>query len=129
MADRITANLPARDFDATAAFYEALGFTVSYRDVAWMIMRRGSLELEFFPFSDLEPGQSSFSACVRVDDLDALYASFLKASLPNNLTSIPRMNPPRTESFGLRFFGLIDLDGSLLRCIDNRSTERLTPRT
>lgn len=129
MPDRITANLPARDFDATAAFYEALGFTVSYKDVAWMIMRRGPLELEFFPYPDIDPRHSSFSACVRVDGLDALYADFLKASPPNDATSIPRMTPPRTESFGLRFFGLIDLDGSLLRCIDNRSTERLTPRS
>lgn len=129
MPDRITANLPARDFDATAAFYEALGFAVSYKDAAWMIMRRGPLELEFFPFPDLDPRQSSFSACIRVDDLDALYAEFLKASIPTTSTGMPRMNPPRTEPFGLRFFGLVDLDGSLLRCIDNRSTERLTPRT
>ena len=26
MADRITANLPAKDFDATEGFYAALGF-------------------------------------------------------------------------------------------------------
>jgi catechol 2,3-dioxygenase-like lactoylglutathione lyase family enzyme len=129
MPDRVTANLPARNFDATAAFYEALGFETSYKDAFWMIMRRGSLEIEFFPFPDLDPLNSSFSACVRVDDLNALYADFLKASLPNNSTSIPRMNPPKTETFGLRFFGLIDLDGSLLRCIDNQSAERLIPRT
>jgi hypothetical protein len=128
MADRIIANLPARDFDATAKFYEALGFAaVGYKDVQWMILRRGSLELEFFPFPDLDPRTSSFSACVRVDDLDGLYADFLKAGLPN--TSIPRITPPRTETFGLRFFSIVDLDGSLLRCIDNRSTDRLTPRT
>jgi hypothetical protein len=127
MTDRITANLPARDFDATARFYETLGFAVGYKDAQWMILRRGALELEFFPYPDLDSFQSSFSACVRVDDLDALYADFLKASLPS--TSIPRLTPPRTEPFGLRFFALVDLDGSLLRCIDNRSTERLTPRT
>lgn len=128
MSDRITANLPARDFDATTAFYRALGFMVSYRDALWMIMRRDALELEFFPYPDLDPRHSSFSACVRVDDLDALYADFLKSSLFDNSTSIPRMDPPRTEPFGLRFFSLVDPDGSLLRCIDNRSTERLTPR-
>jgi hypothetical protein len=126
MPDRITANLPARNFDETTKFYEALGFTVSYKDVQWMILRRGPLELEFFPFPDLDPHTSSFSACVRVDDLDGLYEEFLTAGLPN--TSIPRMTPPRTETFGLRFFSVVDLDGSLLRCIDNRSTERLTPR-
>jgi catechol 2,3-dioxygenase-like lactoylglutathione lyase family enzyme len=127
MADRVTANLPARDFNATAAFYEALGFEVSYKDVAWMILRRGPLELEFFPYLDLDPGTSSFMACVRVDDLDALYDAFRKASLPNS--GIPRLTPPKTEPFGLRFFALVDGDGTLLRCIDNKSAERLTPRT
>lgn len=127
MTDRITANLPSRDFDATAKFYEALGFAIGYKDVQWMILRRGSLELEFFPYADLDPSQSSFSACVRVEDLDALYTDFLKASLPTS--SIPRLTPPHIEPFGLRFFALVDLDGSLLRCIDNRSTERLTPRS
>lgn len=127
MADRITANLPARDFDATAAFYEKLGFVVDYRDVAWMIMRRGPLELEFFPYPDLDPAQSSFSACLRSEDVDVLYAAFVKAGLPGG--GIPRLTPPMTEPFGLRFFALVDLDGSLLRCIDNHSTQRLSPRT
>lgn len=129
MADRVTANLPARDFEATAAFYEALGFVASYKDGLWMILRRGALELEFFPYPDLDPRMSSFSACVRVDDLDALYADFRKALLPDDGRSIPRMDSPWTEAFGLRFFALVDLDGSLVRCIDNRSTERLTRRT
>lgn len=129
MADRITANLPSRSFDATAAFYASLGFAIRYKDVAWMILQRGHLELEFFPYPDLDPRSSSFMACVRVDDLDALYAEFLKAALSDNPKSLPRMTPPHTERFGLRFFSIIDPDGSLLRCIDNRSTERLTPRT
>lgn len=129
MPDRITANLPARDLDATAKFYGALGFAISYQDPHWMILRRGALELEFFPYPDLDPRSSSFSACIRVDDLDALYAEFLKASLPTASSSIPRISPPRTEPFGLRFFSVVDLDGSLLRCIDNASTQRLRPRT
>lgn len=128
MPDRVTANLPARSFDATATFYEALGFAVRYRDAAWMILQRGSLELEFFPYPDLDPRNHSFMACVRVDDLDALYSDFSKAALSDNPSSVPRMTTPRTEPFGLRFFALVDLDGTLLRCIDNDSTERLTPR-
>ena len=128
MADRVTANLPSREFETSAAFYEALGFAVSYKDSAWMILRRGPLELEFFPYPDLDPSSSAFSACVRVDDLDALYSDFLNAKLSDNPASRPRMTPPRTEHFGLRFFALIDPDGSLIRCIDNGSTQRLTPR-
>ena len=46
MTDRATPNLPSRDFEATARFYAALGFTESWRDAGWMILRRGDLTLE-----------------------------------------------------------------------------------
>jgi len=68
MADRATPNLPARDFDETAQFYEALGFSQTWRDRAWMILTRGSLQLEFFPHPDLDPSASWFSAYLRLSD-------------------------------------------------------------
>lgn len=49
MSDRITANLPSRDFDATIAFYGRLGFVPAYRDAHWLILERGPLELESSP--------------------------------------------------------------------------------
>jgi hypothetical protein len=120
MNDRVTANLPSRNFDTTATSYQALGFTVGFRDAGWMILSRGPLEIEFFPL-DHEPRESCFSACVRVDDLDALFAQWSTAGLPSDCRSMPRIAPP-AEQHGLRMFTLIDPDGSLLRCIDNRST-------
>jgi len=122
MTDRITANLPSRDLKKTAAFYGALGFVVGFKDDGWMILNRGSLELEFFPMPELDPKQSWFSACVRVDDLDALYEAFKAAGLNEDCRGIPRLTAPKLEPFGLRMFALVDLDGSLLRCIDNRTT-------
>lgn len=122
MADRATANLPSRDLDKTEAFYAGLGFSTRFKDDGWMIMERGALELEFFPHQDLDPRTSCFSACFRVDDLDALYADFQKIGLSADCWSVPRMTPPQTEDFGLRLFALVDPDGSLLRCIDNEST-------
>lgn len=119
MTDRATPNLPARNMDATAAFYEKLGFKVQYKDAGWMILLRGALELEFFPYPDLEPKQSSFSACLRVDNLDALYADFKIAGISANPHDIPRITPPKLEPFGLRMFALIDENGSLIRCIGN----------
>jgi len=119
VSDRVTANLPARDMNETAAFYAKLGFDVVFKDDGWMILRREALELEFFPFPDLDPKESSFSACVRVDDLESLYTDFKTAALPGDHRSIPRLTPPRLEPFGLRMFALVDLDGSLLRCIGN----------
>lgn len=122
MPDRVTANLPSRDLSATAEFYAALGFKVEFRNQEWMILSRGPLEIEFFRF-DHDPWKCAFSACVRVDDLDALYAAFERASLRRDCRSIPRLSPPGTQH-GLRMFALVDPDGSLLRCIDNRGALR-----
>jgi hypothetical protein len=113
MSDRITANLPSRNFDATIGFYGRLGFGVAYRDPHWLILERGPLELEFFPWPDLDPASSSFSACIRVDDLSALHRDFSAAGLPGH--GIPRLEPIRPITAGLWMFGLIDPDGSLLR--------------
>lgn len=121
MTDRATANLPSCNFDRTEKFYAALGFATGFKDDGWMIMNRGPLELEFFPL-EIDPRTSCFSACFRVDDLDALYAAFHRAGLPDDCSSAPRMNAPVKEPHGLRIFALIDPDGSLIRCIDNRST-------
>lgn len=118
MGDRVTANLPSNDLEKTAAFYEAIGFTVGYKGKEWMIVSRGPLEIEFFPLQH-DPSKSCFSACIRVDDLDGLYAAFQKAGLRDSCWSIPRLSPPE-EQHGLRMFTLVDPDGSLLRCIDNR---------
>jgi catechol 2,3-dioxygenase-like lactoylglutathione lyase family enzyme len=118
--DRATANLPSRDLDRSEAFYRALGFETGFKDDGWMIMRRGAVEIEFFPHAELDPRTSCFSACFRVDDLDALYAAFSAAALPKE--SIPRIDEPETKPWGMRMFHVVDLDGSLLRCIDNETT-------
>lgn len=121
-ADRITANLPSRDFAATSAFYAALGFGEAFRDQGWMILRRGSLELEFFPHPDLDPRESWFSACIRLDDPDALLAEWRAAGLPEDRHAIPRLTGFFRPEGAPRMFALVDADGSLLRVIDNRDT-------
>ncbi|PSJ37406.1 bleomycin resistance protein [Allosphingosinicella deserti] len=119
MADRATPNLPARDFNATEAFYARLGFERTWRDAAWMILTRGDLALEFFPYPDLDPASSSFGACLRVDDLEALVAAVRDAGIPEAQTGWPRFHPPRREAWGGLVGAVIDPDGSLLRLIQN----------
>lgn len=118
-ADRITANLPSRDFAATEAFYAALGFAPTFRDAGWMILARGPLEVEFFPWPDLDPFSSNASACVRVDDLDALYAAWRRAGLSDNPRHIPRLTGPVKQPGVPRMFALVDCDGALLRVLQN----------
>ena len=119
MPDRITANLPARDMAATAAFYARLGFATLFANDGWMILTRGPLEIEFFAHPGIDPRRSDFGACVRVDDLDGLYTAFQGAGLSANPRDIPRLTPPQHLPGVPRMFALVDLDGSLLRCLEN----------
>jgi catechol 2,3-dioxygenase-like lactoylglutathione lyase family enzyme len=117
--DRITANLPSRDFAATQAFYAALGFDCVHRSGGWMILERGPLEVEFFPWPDLDPYASNASACVRVDDLDGLYATWRRVGLSDNPRHIPRLTAIEKQPDVPRMFALVDGDGSLLRVLQN----------
>ena len=119
MADHATPNLPARDFQETSRFYGALGFTESWRDGSWMILRRGSLTIEFFPHPDLDPATSWFSCCLRLDDLAGFYATCVAAGIPEQRDGKPRLSPPRREASGLDIAYLIDPDGTLVRLIQN----------
>ena len=119
MTDHATPNLPARDFEATARFYGALGFIETWRDVGWMILERGALKLEFFPHSQLDPATSSFGSCLRLDDLDGFCAQCQQAGIPEATRGWPRLHAPKIEPWGGRVGALIDPDGSLLRLIQN----------
>lgn len=117
--DQATPNLPSRDFEATWSFYSRLGFEVGWRDDSWMILKRGGITLEFFPYPDLEPSESSFGCCLRLDDMPALYQSCKDAGLPEQRQGWPRLHPPRKEHSGLTIAYMIDPDGSLLRLVQN----------
>ena len=118
MTDRATANLPSRDFAATAAFYGALGFSERYRGTGWMILDRGTVTLEFFPHPSLRPDSSWFSACLRLDDVDAFMEACRAAGVPEAATGFPRIHAPERRD-GLYMGALVDPDGSLLRVIAN----------
>jgi len=118
MNDRATANLPSRNLDRTAEFYQRLGFSIEFKDEGWMILTRGAVVLEFFPFP-VDPKKTIASACIRVDDLDALFEAFDAPGMARDCWSIPRITEPKLEPWGMRMFALIDKDGNLLRCIQN----------
>jgi catechol 2,3-dioxygenase-like lactoylglutathione lyase family enzyme len=117
--DYSTPNLPSRDFDRTAEFYQQFGFTQGWRDAGWMILARGALTLEFFPMPDLNPAESSFSCCLRLDDMKAVYEQVRAMGIPEQCYGMPRLHPPKQESSGLTIAYLVDPDGSLLRLVQN----------
>jgi catechol 2,3-dioxygenase-like lactoylglutathione lyase family enzyme len=115
-ADQVAPILPARDFETTARFYERLGFAVvsQYQPPdAYLIMRRGGVELHFFPHFDLEPAASYAGCYIRVGDVEAWFAAAQALDLPK--AGIPRIVPLRDRPWGMREFAVIDPNGSLLR--------------
>lgn len=119
--DRVTANLPSRDFDATETFYARLGFARHWRDETWMNLSRGPFEIEFFPHPDLDPNQSWFSACLRARDFLGLHAEWRGLGLAEHGDTLPRISPEITDfGHGIpRMFFLHDVDGSLWRVMDS----------
>ena len=119
--DHATPNLPSRDFEATSQFYAKLGFSETWRDRGWMILKRDGLALEFFPYPDLDPLESSFGCCVRLDDLASFYEICRDAGIPEACGGQPRLQAPRLEHSGLTIGYMVDPDGTLLRLVQNGS--------
>lgn len=84
-----------------------------------MILTRGGVSLEFFPFADLDPATSSFGCCLRLDDVDEFFEACVAAGVPVTTRGWPRLHPPRREASGLRIGALIDPDATLLRVVAN----------
>ena len=119
MADHATPNLPSRDYSKTIEFYGNLGFTVSWHDQNWLILEKGGLCLEFFRYPDLDPAQSSFGCCLRLDDLNGFYAACVAAGIPETSSGWPRIHAPKVELSGMTIGYLVDEEGTLLRLVQN----------
>ncbi|KAB8306984.1 bleomycin resistance protein [Rahnella sp. Lac-M11] len=119
MTDHATPNLPSRDFTETQRFYSSIGFTTGYIDDSWLIMSRGGITLEFFLHVDLDPLTSWFSCCLRVDDADAIFDEFIAAGIGQDRNMRPCIHLPEMQPWGLKMGALIDIDGTLLRVIEN----------
>jgi len=117
-SDRAVPNLPSRDFDATEAFYAGFGFDRTFRNEGWMIITRGGLQLEFFPYPTLDPATSNFMCSIRVADVDELFEAIVEAGVSVRSTGAPRLHPVRMQPWGLRAGYLIDLDGTQLALIE-----------
>jgi catechol 2,3-dioxygenase-like lactoylglutathione lyase family enzyme len=114
--------LPCRDLDETVSFYEALGFSQTYRQRRpnpYAALRRGDIEIHLFSVEGFEPERSHGNVIVVVPDPDSLYLVFangLRAvygKLPT--TGIPRILRPRKKSGTVRGFSVVDPGGNWLR--------------
>ncbi len=120
--DRMIPLLPCRSIDDQIAFYESLGFEVTYRQKApnvYASVQRGAIELHFFTMKGYEPATSYSTCYVLVSDVDTLYADF-RAGLKRSLGRVPTRGIPRIGalgdmSYGVRQFLLTDPGGNIIR--------------
>jgi catechol 2,3-dioxygenase-like lactoylglutathione lyase family enzyme len=71
--------LPCRDLDETVSFYEALGFSQTYRQRRpnpYAAVRREAIEIHLFSVQGFDPEQSHGNVIVVVPDPDDLYLAF-----------------------------------------------------
>ncbi|GIJ45725.1 hypothetical protein Val02_26110 [Virgisporangium aliadipatigenens] len=122
MAETMIPILPCTSIDETLEFYGALGFDTTYRQErpnTYAVVQRGGMVLHLFVMKGLDP-ESSFSTCyVETTDVESLYEAFTaglrEAYGRVPLRGVPRMNPIKETSDGVRQFIVVDPGGNFIR--------------
>jgi catechol 2,3-dioxygenase-like lactoylglutathione lyase family enzyme len=111
--------MPAKDLDATLAFYERLGFesagAAPPSEWNYLIIRRGGVQLHFYGDPSVDPLTTDFSCYVYTDDADALYDAWNAIGVPTDPATGSRLQRPVSTDYGMREFALIDPSGNLVR--------------
>lgn len=122
--------LPCRDLDESIAFYEALGFERTYRQIRpnpYAVVTREDIHIHLSGIDGFNPADSYGSAIVAVPDPDELYQAFATGlrstfgKLPS--AGIPRILRPRKKSGTVSGFTVVDPGGNWLRVSRRGDTE------
>ncbi len=108
MLTAINPKLPMRDKAATHEFYiTSLGFSRFGGDYPdYLMVERDGLQLHFFLFRDIDPGDNYGQVYIRTDNIDELYDELVSRGM--------KMRPLETKPWGQREFSLTDPDNNLL---------------
>lgn len=126
--------LPCRSIDDVTTFYEALGFTTTYRQSRpnpYVAFRREDLEMHFFAIEGFDVTDCYGACAIYVPDTGALYRAFadgLRAAYGKVPTSgIPRITAPRRrKNDGRRTgFTMVDPGGNWIRVFN--AVEKVDP--
>lgn len=109
--------LPARDFDLSKLFYEALGFT-KVLDSEVAIFRMGASGFILQKYFQKEWAEN-FMMQLMVDDLDAWWEHIESLDLPARF-GVPEPKPPAIQPWGLRIAYVIDPSGVLWHVAQRR---------
>ena len=122
--------LPCPDIDQAIAFYEALGFTHTYRQLKpnpYAVVGREEIQIHLFGMPNFNPADSYGTVIIVVPDPDALYQAFATGlrtaykKLP--VAGIPRILRPRKKFGTVRGFSVVDVGGNWLRISKLGDTE------
>jgi hypothetical protein len=134
--ERMYPMLPCRELDEAIGFYEALGFSRTYRQLRpnpYAVVVREDMQIHLFGMPDFDPAQSYGSVGLAVPDPDALYESFAaglrKAYGKLPVAGIPRMVRPRKRSGTVYGFSVVDVGGNWLRVSRLGDTEEAAERS
>ena len=109
--------VPARDFDVSKRFYEALGFEkLLDADVAIFRMGQGGFLLQRYYQKDWA---ENFMMQLMVDDLDAWWRHIQSLDLPGRFGVAPP-KAPAMQSWGLRIAYVFDPSGVLWHVAQRR---------
>ena len=109
--------LPAKDFDLSKRFYEALGFT-KVLDGEVAIFRIGATSFVLQRYF-VEEWANNFMMQLMVDDLDSWWAHVTSLELPTRF-GVPPPKPPMVQPWGLRVAYVIDPSGVLWHVAERR---------
>lgn len=112
MLTDIHPKLPMRDKAVTRNFYlNKLGFqefgSADYE--GYLMVEKDQIQIHFFEFKTLEPGENYGQVYIRTNDIDTLYQTFL-----DNAVNIHPNGSLQTKPWGQREFALLDPDNNLL---------------
>lgn len=122
--------LPCGDIDEAIAFYEALGFRPSYRQLRpnpYAVVGREDLHIHLFGIEGFVAADSYGTVIVVVPDADSLYQAFAAGlrerfgKLPT--VGIPRILRPRKKYGTVQGFSVVDTGGNWLRISRQGDTE------
>ncbi|MEV6713544.1 hypothetical protein AB0M48_16060 [Lentzea sp. NPDC051208] len=123
MANELTIPLlPCVDIDEMSAFYEMLGFSITYRQTRpnpYVCMRLEDINLHFYGLDGHVPEQSHSTCAVIVEDTGPLYEAFAAGMRAVHgkvlISGIPRMTRPRLRNDRYTGFAVVDPGGNWIR--------------
>ena len=120
--ERMYPILPCRDVDEAIAFYAALGFRKTYRQLRpnpYAVVARDDMAVHLFGMDNFDPSESYGTVSIQVSDPDDLYRSFVEGlrAVYNKIpiAGIPRILRPRKKFGTVYSFSVVDIGGNWLR--------------